>query len=342
MNIQDIRKALAGLSLTAQLKTRTDEAGVERQDSQTLPFFERQLEQILARTYDRLFPNLMAANGEVVPISTDVDEGAESFTYYMYEPTGLAKFLDSYASDDLPMVSIRGAKVTGKVEAMGNQYGWTTRDIRNARFANRPLESDLAKAARRAHDQLLHFTILWGREDIGLPGFVNHPNITVSDAPAAAGGGGNPTWWANKTPDEVFEDLATAIDGVDEMTNGVHQVSRVLIAKPQFNYIKRTRTGQLGDSLTILEWAQKTWPGVTFLPIIDLEASKSQGNLDSNAMIAYTFNAEMADAVLPMPFTQYPVQERGLKFVVPCESSTGGVRMPYPLAVYRVDGIGQS
>lgn len=338
MKIIDIRSALSKLKLTEHL--RTDSMG--RQDSQTLPFFERQLEQILSKTYDREFPELMAAMGEVVPIDTEVDEGAETFTYYMYEPTGVAKFLDSYASDDLPMVSIRGAKVTGNVEPMANGYFWTTRDVRNAAFANRPLESDLARAARRAHDQLLHYTILWGREDIGLPGFVNHPNINVADAPAAAGGGSNPTFWENKTAVEVFNDIATAIDGVDEITNKVHRVTRCLIANPQYNYINRTRTGELGDSTTILEWCQKTWPGVQFLPIVDLEASKSQGNLSTNAMIAYQFDAEMASAVVPMPFRQYPVQEDGLKFVVPCESSTGGVKMPYPLAVYRVDGIGNT
>ena len=40
-----------------------------------------------------------------------------------------------------------------------------------------------------------------------------------------------------------------------------------------------------------------------------------------------------------MPFTQYPPQERGLEFVVPCESRYGGIITYYPLSLAIGYGI---
>jgi len=335
MNRQSIREQLNRLDLTNQLRVDSD----GRTDAQTLPFFERELEQILERTYDRKFPELAMANGDVINITSEVDEGAETFTYYMYEPTGIARFITSYADDDMPMVSIRGARVTGHVEAMEVGYQYSTRDIRNAAFARRPLDQMLPQAARRAHDQLVHITGLWGSEERKLDGFVNHPNITVADAPNGANAS---PLWVNKTPDEIIEDIATVIDGVRTLTNKVEFVTDVAISDPLFLYIKRTRLGTLGESVTILEYAQKIWPEVNFYGLIDLQASNSRGNLTADCMIGYNRDSEKVSLEIPMPFRQYPVQEDGLRFKVPTESSIGGVKMPYPLSVYRLDGIGNN
>lgn len=333
-----VREQLDALELTKQLKV--DSKG--KTDAQTLPFFERELEQVLTTTYERKFPELAMANGDVIPISSEVDEGAETYTYYMYEPTGIARFMTAYADADMPMVSIRGAKVTAPVEPMEVGYAYTTRDIRNAAFARRPLDQKLAVAARRAHDQRVHITGLWGREDLGLSGFVNNPNITVADAPAGAGGGGNPEYWVNKTPDEIVADIAMVIDGVETLTNKVEMVTDVAISNPLFLYIRRTRLGTIGESKTILTYIREVWPNVNFYGLIDLQASNSLGNLDEDCMIGYARDAEKCSLEIPMPFKQYPVQQDGLKFKVPTESSMGGVKCPYPLSIYRLDGIGSN
>lgn len=338
LSVQEQLKAPELRQLVEQL--RSDSRG--RQDAQTLPYFERELEQVLSETYDREYPQYKMANGDVISITSEVDEGAETFTYYMYDHTGIAEFVTAYAGNDMPMVTIEGAKVTAPVEPMAIGYVYTTRDVRNGAFTGKPLSRMLPEKAKMAHDARLHITGLWGRDDLGIEGFVNHPNITVGDAPAGSGGGGNPEYWENKTPDEIVEDFATVIDGVNELTNEVEFVTKVAIALPQFNYIKRTRLGTLGESVTILEYLQKIWSGVEFYPLVDLQATKSQGNLSSNSMIAYNADPRKVRLEVPMPFRQYPVQNVDLKFKVPTESSTGGVVCPYPLSIYRLDGIGSS
>lgn len=317
-----------------------DGRGYQRNDSQTLPMFARMLEQVLTEIEREEFAELRMANGELIPIDTSINEGAETYTYYVYSAVGVARFSSAYSSGNLPLVSMQGAKVTGNVEAMENGYAYTTRDIRNAQFAGLPLETDLAIAARRAHDELHHKTGLWGREDLGLPGLLNHPNIIIS-TPGTSAGAGDDTW-PNKTVDEIIADVRSLIDTVDEVTFGIEKVNRVLISRERFNFIKGLRMGTGDGTLTVLKFLEAIYPEVTFEKLNELAGDNSEGNLaaGSHSMFAYTAgNKRKAALMIPMSFRQYPVQQDGLRFVVPCESSTGGVKMPRPLMCNRMDNI---
>lgn len=51
-------------------------------------FFARELDQVKAKTYDKLYPELSAL--AYFPITSEVNEGAETTTYYSYDITGMA------------------------------------------------------------------------------------------------------------------------------------------------------------------------------------------------------------------------------------------------------------
>ena len=335
MNRQTLREHLLRLDGAHENLLTVDRFG--KKDAQTLPFFQRQVEQIMERTYERQFPELMGANGDVLPISSDIDPGADTYTWYMYEPTGLAKFIAAYGDQTLPEVSIKGAEQTNKVRDAGSQYHWTTKDIRRAAFAGLNLETRLVDAARRSHDQLLHTTMLWGRMDLGLNGFINHPNTTKS---VAADNGSGSTYWVDKTVEQIVADVAVVIDGTVELTNGVEKPNKCLIALKEYNLIKRRRMGAGDGNLTILQHLEAIWQDVTFAPMIDLQAANSLGNLTSSSLIAFNTDPEKADYVLPMGFTQLAPQADGLRIKVPCESVHGGCRIPVPLSIARLDEIG--
>lgn len=311
-----------------------------RFDSQTLAMVARQLEHVMTETYDEPFPELRMAEGQVVPIDTSVPEGAESFVYYLYSAVGVAKFSSGYSSGAAPRVAITGARVTGRVEAMENAYAYTARDLRNAAFANLPLESNLAVAARRGHSQLLQDVGLWGREDIGIPGFVNHLNITITNAPND--GNGSSRLWADKTVDQIIRDVNLLINTVEEVSFGMRTVTDVLLPRAEMLRIKTTRLGAGDGGMTILKFIQEAHPAVTFGVLNELAASLSSGNLATDSALAYVKDKKLASLVVPMPFRQYPVQQQGLEYVIPCESSTGGIKLVEPLTVHRLDGIGDS
>jgi hypothetical protein len=311
---------------------------LNRYDSATLPLFARQLEQIMAETYEEEFPELRGAT-DLLPIETGVNEGARTFIFYLFTAVGFAKFISPSSTGSLPRVSLQGAEKVGFTQTMGNEYGWSTQDVRSAQFAGGlQLQSLLASAAKRAHDQLLHDTCLWGREDLGLPGLLNHPNITVTDA--ANGAGASPLW-ANKTVDEIIADIRVLVTTPKNLSFNRLIVNRVLMAPAQMDIIKYARVGAGDGSMSILSLLEDLFRGVSFEELNELDDAESDSNLASNSLFAYIAgDKKKASLVVPMPFRQHPVEQRSLEFTVPCESMTGGVKMAEPLMCHRMDGVG--
>lgn len=56
-------------------------------------------------------------------------------------------------------------------------------------------------------------------------------------------------------------------------------------------------------------------------------------------MVCYRRSPDALEAIVPQEFEQFPAQERGLEFVVPCHAKCGGVVLYYPLSMAYGDGI---
>lgn len=311
-----------------------------RHDSQTLPFFARQLEQVMTEVEREEFADLPFANGELVFIDRSMNEGVRTFVWYTYSSVGQAAFASAYSTGlDMPVVHIKGAEQTGKVRDMHLGYSYDVSDLRAAAQAGMPIEGDLAMAARRGHDELLHRTAAWGREEIGLPGLYNHPNITVQD-PAASSAVPSSTLWADKSADEMIADVANLINGVEERTFGKERVDTVLLSRERYNLLSGKRIGP-DTSDRALKHLQERFPEVDFRKVDDLKPENSDGNLTSgHSIFAYTRkNRRKLRLIAPMAFRQHAVQQRGLRFLVPCESSTGGILLKKPKMCARMDGI---
>lgn len=337
------------LASNAKQWTVTDKAtGAKRLDSQTMLYAVRQLEFVMEQVYEEDFPALRMAEGELVPINSNLPDGAESFTYYLYNATGIARFSSAYTSRTAPRTYARGAKVTGTVEGLEAGYGYSMRDIRAAEMANDPLEMRLASADRRAHEELLNSIGLWGREDRGLPGLINHPNINVIDA-APAGTpipGLIPSDFRAKSNDEILEDFANLIDFTDEATFGMRQANRVLMSRRVRNLLKRRRLGAGDGLLSLFDFLRDNYDGsdgttqVEFEVLNELKFEDSEGNLAADALFAYIANdSRLLELIVPMPYTQHPLQQQGLEIQVPTESSTGGIRLVEPQICTRMDGV---
>ena len=309
-------------------------SGDPREDAELSIFMALELEVLLARAYDVKRPNLKMANGEVIPIDTSISNGAESFSYHQFDGVGIAKFTNGYAIGDMPRVDISGKKFTAPFESLTAAFGWSLNELRNAQLVRRPLSKMKAERARRAHDEAWNRVGLFGSSEHGMRGLINHPNITVTDAPDGAGAS---PLWSLKTPDEIIADVNTMIRTVRDITNGVEEIVKVWVPIDQFGIIEETPRSDTSDT-TILEFLMKTHKGVTFEWINELAAAKSFGNLTVDAMFGATGGNDTA-LMVSQPFETSPIQQDGFDFKVGTHSRIGGVRMPYPLGYHRVDGI---
>ena len=306
-------------------------------DANSSAFFARELEYIKAQTYDVQYPQLKAT--QLLPVSTEAGPGAESITYQQFDQVGMAKIISNYA-DDLPRADIKGKEFTAPVRSLGDSYGYSVQEIRAAQFAGRGLEQRKANAARRGVEQKINKIGWFGDSEHGLNGFLNHPNITrvaVDDS-----GTGSSTLWADKTPDQILADMNDLANNIFEVTNGVEMPNTLLMPIDQYTYIASTARSNNSDT-TILQYFLQNNPFIDTVEWVNELKGAGLGvggvNEGADVMVAYDRSPDKLTLEIPQPFEQFPVQERGLEYVVPAHARIGGVIVYYPLSVAIGEGI---
>lgn len=294
-------------------------------------FFANQLNYIQSRVYEFEYPALEAF--KILPISTAAPAGAEYVIFEAYQAAGRARVIESYA-DDLPAADLLGFQYMNKIKSIGASYRYSHQEIRAAQWANVDLPFRQAEAARRAIEQEMNTLAFTGLASAGMTGFFNNPYVPVYTVPAD--GVGASTLWVNKTPDQILRDMNQVANQIVFNSNGVERPDTLLLPIEQYTYIASTPRSALSDT-TILAYFLLNNPFIErVLPIPQL-AGAGTGGLD--IMIAYEMNINKLQMEIPMPFTQYPPQERNLEFVVNCEARFGGVSIFYPLSVNIAQGI---
>ena len=298
-------------------------------DANEAIFFARELEHVKARTYDVRLPNLKATM--IIPVSTEAGPGAETITYEQYDQVGMAKIIANYA-DDLPRSDIKGKQFTSNVRSIGSSYGYNIQEIRAAQMAGKPLTARKATAVRRANDQTVNSIAFNGDAEHGLPGLLTNANIPVTSVP----NGGSGTAWSTKTAAQILADLNNGVKDIVELTNGVESPNTLLLPIEQMQIISTTRMDS-GTDTTILEFFLKNNPTITTVEWVPELKGAGTGGVDVG--IFYEKSPDKLTLEIPQPFEQFPAQERGLEFVVPCHSRCGGVIVYYPLSLNILEGI---
>ena len=298
-------------------------------DSAETMFFQRELEQVKAKSYDVLEVPLKAF--ELIPVDSTTAPGARTVTYEQYDSTGIAKIISNYA-DDLPTADVKGKEFHSTIKSIGNSYVYSKDDIRAAQFAGKPLNQRKANAAVEAHKQLMNKLAFFGDAKYGIQGLLTNSNIP--SAPVAAGAATTLTW-ATKTPDEILKDLNSAVSDMLDLTKGVEVPNTIVMPIAQYNYIATTARSANSDT-TILEFFKGNNPGIEVMWATELKGAFAGG---TDGFIVYNRNPDKLWMEIPMMVTMSPAQERGLAYTVSVESKFGGVIIPYPLSVSFRRGI---
>ena len=310
-----------------------------RHDAQTLALAARQVEHVMAGLYEEPFPQYPMAEGQIIDIDTSVPIGAKVFTWYGVTGRAIAEFVASWAGGSAPLASLGGISKSQPIHAAANGYAHSLDDMRTAAFAGFPLDQQFGRVVREGHAELHHRVGLWGREDLKLPGLVKHPGITVLDAPAD--GTASSRYWSAKTSDLILRDVDLLVTNVSEVSYGRRQTTDVRIPRREWNQISAMRIGTV-DTVTVMDFLRKIYPGITWGILDDLAASQSGGNLSADAALAYVKDPNIVQLVIPMAFLQHPPQQVDLMIKVPCESKIGGVTLKEPPTVVRLDSIGST
>jgi len=295
-------------------------------------FFARELEQIKSRSYDVVYAELPAR--DLFPVNNEGGLGITSITYLTYDKRGTAKIINAYAKD-LPRADVSGKETTIPVKEIGTSYGYTVKEIASSQLTGKSLDQRRANASRRSVEEEINHIALYGRDEHGLPGLLNNPNIPKATATDPGSG----TEFVNKTPDQILADLNAACNDIFALTKKIERPNRLLLPVEQWNLIATTPRSSTSDT-SILKWFVDNSPFINSMnDVMAINELEGAGTGGVDIMIAYDANPEKLQLEIPYELQYLPVQEQGLEMVVPGLCSIGGLNIYYPLSINIVEGI---
>lgn len=309
-------------------------------------FFHKELRALEKEVLETDYPEMVFANGSILPISTELPEGTKSFSYKIRNKLGMSKIIENPA-DDLPRVGIDYKEVIGKIHVMGNEFGFSFRDIRSAKLANAPLESDLMFSSKEASMLKFNEVIQFGDPSYDIVGLYNNPNITEYAVSTVGTGTPSTLWLENgvavKTGDQIIADVNGIIRSVTITSKNTKRVNKVLLPLEHYTYIAATPRTTTSDA-TILGWLEANNPNVQFVGLNELEKERLTENgilgpdgvsaLEGAMMVAMTVAKDTVKIHNPMPHKFHKAYQLGLEMITPTEMEFGGcdIRKPFAFA----------
>lgn len=297
-------------------------------------FFARELDYVKTKSYDKQYPEFTAL--KKFPITHEVPEGAESTTYYSYEKTGMAEIINNYATD-LPRADAKGKPTTAYVKSVGDSYGYSIQEMRASRLAGKSLDTRKSESARYAVDRKTNEIAFAGDEENQIVGILTQTNnIPLFTLGVTTD---NKTTWADKTAGEILADINGMFKYQSRITQDVEKADTLALPPEVFIDISTRQIPNTG--YTVKKFLLENAPYLKDIySAPELAAgSRSTNPYGQNVGFLYTNDKEKLSLEIPMPFYQYPVQNRNLEAVIPCESRVVGMIIYYPMSALLAVGI---
>lgn len=290
---------------------------------------------IEAGVYQIKYPDIQYP--DLIPVSTEAPPWVRTITYYSGDIKGAARWINGNA-DDIPLAGSELAKSETTVYTAAIGYGWGYEEIKLAMQMGYPLESNDARAARRAYEEFVDGVALRGDAKKNFKGLINNSGVTASSAPVGDWGS---TGTDNAT---VLADLNAALAPTATDTLYQRLADTVLLPNAKWDYLATTNWSNEPSAGTLLEWFQKhniytqrTGRPLTIRTVRGLETA---GSGSTNRIVAYRNDPEVLKLHIPLPLFFLPPWQAGpLRWEVPGLFRLGGLDIRLPKEVHYLDGI---
>lgn len=284
-------------------------------------FLARELETILARAFEVEYADIKYST--VIPVSSEVGTGADSFTYRVFDKQGSMKVIGDKAQD-LPRADVLRKEVTHPVRSLGASFAYTVQETRAAAMVpGMNLEQRRANAVRRAYEEKVQEIAYFGDAPSGMKGFFNNNQVDKLV----------PDHWfdtADITTDEMLQLLNEPATRIVQNSNMKEMPNTMLVPYNAYRIISTTPRSSTSDT-TVMEFFLRTNPMITAIePINELEASKSGGALSKDRVICYDRSPDKLQLHVPQPLEFLPPLRQSLEFSVAAHARIGGLALYYP------------
>lgn len=304
---------------------------------EALAFLTSQLAYVEQRIYEKKRQPMQYQ--QLVPVSTEAGEYAQSVEYEIYDYAGQGK-KHSGKAGDIPRVDVAYGRKSLAVSIGAIGYDYSTEELRVSAYMRRPLSERRAAVAMEAFERHINTVALSGETASGFTGLFNNADVPSGNV---AAGAATTLTWATKTPQEILKDVNTAILTVWTNTQYNEIVDTIVLPPAQFALISTTPMSSTIPDKTILKYLEEnnlstTQNGVKvkFMPGYGLTGA---GALGTDRMLAYVRQEDRVKMHLPMPLRFLAPQLEGLNVFVPGEYKYGQVHWYYPKSAIYQDGI---
>ncbi len=336
-------------TLTEIVATGFRRAGL---DASLAPIWAEQLRHTYTKVFEYKYPELAAANGDVLPIDSSVPPEALETEYFAVDSVGSADWID----DDgnlMPSSAITAQRFTAKMAEMGHEFSINFFDAERASAVSKPSLNLLATyqaAAKKAHDRFANWIWLFGDSSKEIPGLFTHPNITVSLAPL--NGGSTSREWSAKTVDEIAADVELLIATIANDTIGAYFAAKVFMSRAMYHRLRSLRLGSGDGFASCLGLLEDRYKGdasgqgkVTFHILNECDADLRKDPRPGAGTDTSGLTGDFALALPAAPkdemcfvrarnYTQKPPQEERFKMLHLTHSKIGGFKCQIPTAVH--------
>lgn len=304
---------------------------------QALGFLVAQTTYIEPQVYRLKYPELFYA--EVVPVDTSANEWAKSITFFSIGMVGQANWFNHMARD-IPYADIERQKHEAGIEMAAIGYRYTLEELGQAMMLpNTNLSVERASSARRAYEEFVHNTTMYGDTRKSFPGVTNHSQIAVINTAN--------TWayWISQGSayiTNILQDVNNVLTNIWQTSLAVELADTLLLPLSSMSLLATTQLPNTTSS--VLDFIKKnnqytmtTGRPLDIRAVRGLDTAGASGNA---RVIAYAKDPQVLKVHIPMPHRFLPVWQTGpIVFDVPGIFRLAGVEVRRPGACRYLDGV---
>lgn len=288
-----------------------------RADANESAVLSRQLVYIKNVEANVVYPDIKIRS--FVPVSNEIPAWAETYSIKTYDRVGKAGYVSNY-SDDSPRADVFVSETLANIKPIRNSYGYNVAELRaSAALGGLSLDARKASNAADVHARAQESIGALGDTLAGFTGFANNAGVTVVSAGITGG-------WSTASDAQILADVINLVQVIALATKQTTYPDTLALPTKAFTYITSKPAGANFNG-TIAKWILANNPWIkTIDQYIYLDTAGSGG---VPRAVMYKKDPSILQFEVPLEFTQHPVQQRGIEFVVECESRMGGVSLRY-------------
>lgn len=294
---------------------------------QTLGFVVAQTTIIEPQVYNTRYPDLNYA--EWVQPDFSGNPFARTVTYYSADTFGKAGWINGN-SDDIPRAGTDREQHQTQIHMAGIGYGWGYDELGLAQMLGQNLAADDAFAARRAYEEFVYTTTLFGDPTKNFQGLFTNSSVAEVALPHTGG-------WDSLTGDQIVANLNAMLMNIWNGTNTVAMGDAIALPWELFFIVSTKRMNGNTDTTVLNYFLQNNvlTAATGRTPMVrGMRGLSTLGESGGGRIVAYRRSPEVAKLHIPMPLRFLPAYQSGpLRWDVPGVFRLGGVDLRLPKEV---------